>query len=274
MDIILEGLEEDNLPLKLSCGNVARMTIFICRAIFLFLRFLFRPSRFTERIARAITSNPELKASLKRLGHKHKWGWGRIIRIVFLGIAMFWIFFLLLLPLLPFLREMLRNYGYWYFIFAAMVGINLFLASSLINDFANNDLKKELLAMNLPLAFGFLYLATLAFAGHIYPYIPAERGGGDYTAEKAWVLTFDALLSNSIPTNVLSSSKTNLQSKKAVILDETANTIYIAIPTDGTNEIAKWRENIPITADHSNSRPQRIFAIKREAVVEEQSEPW
>lgn len=128
--------------------------------------------------------------------------------------------------------------------------------------------------MNLPLAAGFLYLATLAFAYHIYPNIPAERGGGDHMAEKATVLTFDQQLLSSIPTEVFDLSRTNIQSKKSVILDETVNMIYIAIPTNGTAEIAEWRENVPPTPKHPNSRPRKIFAIKRDAVVSERSEPW
>jgi hypothetical protein len=73
---------------------------------------------------------------------------------------------------------------------------------------------------------------------------------------------------------ILDASHGNLQSRKSVILDETANTIYIAIPTGGITEISKWRENTPITTNHPNSRPQKIFAIRRDAVVTERSESW
>ena len=36
-----------------------------------------------------------------------------------------------------------------------------------------------------------MHLSTLAFAVRVYPFIPVNRGGGDYTTESPSVLTFD-----------------------------------------------------------------------------------
>jgi len=43
------------------------------------------------------------------------------------------------------------------------------------------------------------YFSILSFARHIYPYIPAVKGGGDYTLSHPVQLTFDTRFTNSIP---------------------------------------------------------------------------
>lgn len=110
------------------------------------------------------------------------------------------------------------------------------------------------------------------FAYHIYPYVPAERGGGDYTTQRPTILTFDPQLMDSIP-DLLKNPSGKPESKKAVVLDETESTIFVAIPkatnTAGVvSEIADWRKN---TLD---TRPQQIFAVKRDAVVSERMDSW
>jgi len=171
------------------------------------------------------------------------------------------------------LWEMLANEGYWYYIFASMAGLIIWATDHWNEAFKKEGLKMEFWNIMLPIVFTFFFLSVLSFAYHIYPYIPVERGGGDYTTEKASILTFDPQLANSIPTEVFDQSHHDLQSKKAVILDETANAIIFTIPkstnlTGVMTEIRLWRRNTPDT------RPQRIFVVKREAVVSPRSGPW
>lgn len=218
-----------------------------------------------------------LERLLAKLGHEENWTWGRIGRCVLTFIitplVMVWIFWSV--EFYSQIRDMLAGGGYWYFIFASMAGLVVWFIDRLKEHFHKHrlNLKLEFWTMMLPISLTFSYLAVLSFAYHVYPYIPVERGGGDYTAESASILTFDAQLSNSIPSEVFDSAHTNLQSKKAIILDETANAIFITIPkstnsTDVIKEIGEWRNNTP------DSRPQKIFIIKREAVVSERTESW
>jgi hypothetical protein len=250
---------------------------------FIFAFFSLNLLRSTEEWVESFRKkNPGSAEALKRIGHAADWTWGERLRITACIISC-GLLVLIFDPIHPDevcsrLWEMFFvNNGFWYFIFIAM-GVYLlwWYHTSLKSYFFRHrlDFRLEYWAMALPIPATFFYLAVLTFAHHIYPYIPAERGGGDYTAEQASILTFDVQFSNSIPAEIFDASRTNLQSRKAVVLDETANMIYIALPTNGLTEIAAWRQNLPPTTNHPNSRPQKIFAIKREAVVSERSEPW
>ncbi|HEX8926554.1 MAG TPA: hypothetical protein VF786_12220 [Terriglobales bacterium] len=116
--------------------------------------------------------------------------------------------------------------------------------------------------------FGVAYfIAAICFAYTAYPYIPASRGGGDFTASKSVVLYFKPELKN-IPTTLLPTpisvspqvqtkrgqSSANAQlpkqpapepaplliSKKLIVIDETAKVLLVADPLEAGGPSA-WR---------------------------------
>ncbi len=224
-----------------------------------------------EKIELFRTRIPGLPNWFGKFGHKENWTWGRIFRclLAFLVAPAFmaWIFWSS--EFWSRVGEMFFGGGYWYFVFASIAGLNIWFIDLLKKEFYEHHLKVEFWTLMLPVPFTFLYFAVLSFALHVYPYIPAERGGGDFTKEKAMLLTFGD--TNAIPAGVLNKG---FESRKAVILDETANMIYFAIPANGVAEIREWRQNIPATTNNPDSRPHTIFAVKREVVISERSEPW
>jgi hypothetical protein len=94
-----------------------------------------------------------------------------------------------------------------------------------------------------------LYFSISSFARYIYPYIPAVKGGGDFTLSNPVKLTFD--------TNCLSSIPLLVQSNNMIMLDENSSCVYLA----STNDVGgpeKWRS--------SNKKPT-VYEIHRQAII-------
>jgi hypothetical protein len=97
------------------------------------------------------------------------------------------------------------------------------------------------------------YFAILSFARNIYPYIPAVKGGGDYTMSHPVQLAFDVGASNSIPQYVRNEN----QSNHLILLDANSSCIFLATTNDAGGP-EKWRS--------TTNRPT-VFEIRREAVI-------
>ena len=86
------------------------------------------------------------------------------------------------------------------------------------------------------------YLSIVSFAYHVYPYIPADKGGGDYTEATLVTIHFhgDAV----VPLEMLApgggASTDSKQSKPVIIIEETPTSVYIADPTDAGGPYS-WR---------------------------------
>jgi hypothetical protein len=158
----------------------------------------------------------------------------------------------------PVVGEMVEEGGWLY------LGLLMFLAiNALWTDMNVERFGKIIVVSMLNISFVFAYVAILVFAYRIYPYIPVERGGGDYTGEVPSVLTFDARFASSIPRQVIS---TNFQSKPLIVVHENPNHVFIYLPkaTDKTNlvtELSRWR------LSGVANRPAVIYAIRQEAVI-------
>jgi hypothetical protein len=83
----------------------------------------------------------------------------------------------------------------------------------------------------------FYLLSVLSFSLWVYPFIPSQRGGGDYTESRRAVLYFTQEAAGFLPADIADGKKT----VPLVILEETPQLIFVADPTkDGGPE--RWRE--------------------------------
>jgi hypothetical protein len=99
------------------------------------------------------------------------------------------------------------------------------------------------------------YFSILSFARHIYPYIPAVKGGGDYTLSHPVQLTFDTRFTNSIPPAVTKGLQTNCLS--LILLDANSSFVFLADTNDAGGP-EEWR---------SNPNKPTVYEIRREAII-------
>lgn len=109
----------------------------------------------------------------------------------------------------------------------------------------------------LCLMFPTYYLALMTFSHAVFPFIPAIRGGGDYTVAPIVVVRLRA----AVPKEVLgdyADPEEALKTKPAILLEETAAALFIANPADAGGP-CEWRSQ-------ANRRPQ-ILSVSRDAVA-------
>jgi hypothetical protein len=216
---------------------------------------------------------------------KEKWrkrlkmieGWGARMRWRFVLIACaltIWIFW----TTWPLLFNMIVEAGFLYIGLVLTIGVLVARTDSHAAQAKNRGVLGPGLLYALVITATFAYLSTIVFAYRLYPYIPAERGGGDYSTEAPSILTFDARFSDSLPPQIVDSTQTDLQSKPVIILHETETTLFLTVPhsTDPSAphapdpndqekaiqaELESWRKIGP------ENKPTPVFAISRTCVV-------
>ena len=97
-------------------------------------------------------------------------------------------------------------------------------------------LKAALWSSGVSILVAIFYICILSFAYSVYPYIPAERGGGSYVDSSEVVLTIQGS-TTPLPQNLLESAS---RSKLLVIIEESATSIYVADPHDAGGPV-EWR---------------------------------
>lgn len=140
------------------------------------------------------------------------------------------------------------------------------------------------MTISLCLIATFGYLSVITFAYRVYPYIPVERGGGDFSRQvRLSTLFFDRTSDKALPqlATLLTSGAAEISSIRdevtVVVLDETASTLYVTVPkciaqphaspqnmylaTALSDEFKRWRQIGP------DKKPGTISAIKREALI-------
>jgi len=100
------------------------------------------------------------------------------------------------------------------------------------------------------------YMSILAFSFGIYPYISAEKGGGDYSDASTVVIGFDAQFKDSVPSTLLEKVGGSLNSKSLILIQETGTSYFVADPADAGGPLS-WRRN---------TKPN-VFELHRDAVV-------
>ncbi len=178
------------------------------------------------------------------------WPERNALRYSILIIMSLWMIFVFR-DLWPLLFNM-AYYGAWiYVLLMGVAGIFIYLATT-------TQAKGGMMAINLCAPFTFLYLATLVFAYRVYPYIPIQRGGGDYSSD-----------------NITCTLCVNYEGKAALspffrvdaddefyvtVLDENSTTLFVTYGTT-PEERSVWK------APGNATKPSPIIALKRDTVI-------
>ena len=121
-----------------------------------------------------------------------------------------------------------RDGGYFYLLFVGLAFVMLFFLQWFLPKFAKYKRVGALFAMNLSISLSFLYLSTLAYAYHMYPYLPTNRGGGDYSADpRVCILTFGSESIGSIPADLVEAD--SLQSLPLTVLEDTSDAMFVTL---------------------------------------------
>jgi len=135
-------------------------------------------------------------------------------------------------------------HGGIYFVFlVTLIGFFIIRNSYRLAQLGKANDKSHQVATSLSMAAIVLplgYISILAFAHFIYPYIPYNKGGGDYTECPSVSLTFNAMTATnnlfSIPFEL---SSTNV-SNRLIMLDENGSFVFLAVRTNAGGPVS-WR---------------------------------
>jgi hypothetical protein len=197
------------------------------------------------------------------------WYWARV---VLLGVCV-WIVKFIAVEMAPLLEEIWQTGGYLYVGLLFLAGVMLMQAYTRIREYSALGLDRALLIMMICMTMALVYLATLSFAYRIYPYIPEDRAGGDYTTAPSTVLSFDALQSNNVPAFLIDTNRHDAcLSKPLIVLHENSTEFWVAVPFVAmitnrtpamvvTNGPWQWR------GLQRSNKPKLLFTVKRDAVV-------
>lgn len=187
-----------------------------------------------------------------------------------------WIIFVIVLVLAMYifwslrgtLAEMLKEGAYIYVGLIAMIAVILWRVDKRFDEYAKQGLGVTIIAITSAICLAFSYFAILIFAARIYPYIPAGRGGGDYTTEIKSVLVFDSKFKDVFPAELIDESAQRLQSKPLFILRDTIDNVIVAVPIK-ENKDMNIKENGPFQWRKlgKDNKPQALFGIKREEIL-------
>jgi hypothetical protein len=100
------------------------------------------------------------------------------------------------------------------------------------------------------------YLAVLSFAYAVFPFVPAERGGGDYRNVGHVAVTLRHSEDNPFPADVRDLIKTD--QSPLILLDENSDLLFFAFATEAGGP-AEWQKT-------SGEKP-RVFELRRDGVA-------
>jgi hypothetical protein len=100
------------------------------------------------------------------------------------------------------------------------------------------------------------YMSVLAFSFGIYPYISAEKGGGDYSDASNVIVEFSPQIRDSLPASLLDNASSGARSKSLILIQETGTSYFVADPGDAGGPLS-WRRY---------TRPN-VFEIRRDIVI-------
>lgn len=101
-------------------------------------------------------------------------------------------------------------------------------------EIRNKGMRIAVWAVTSCLVGALYYFSVLIFAVRVYPYVPAVRGGGDYTESPRVLLRFKADSAGSLPVGTLGASAGNgLTSRDLMILEVTSTSVFVADPAEG-----------------------------------------
>jgi hypothetical protein len=142
------------------------------------------------------------------------------------------------------LKEMVWGGGYRFLLLMALIAYVVWRCIRRVSRYRTDTGRRTVvIALTASLVGALSFISTLSFAYWVYPYIPAERGGGDYTDAREVVIMFGDKASVRLPPGMARSSCNC--SKPLLILDATASSVFVADPKDGGGPMAWRREGRP-----------------------------
>jgi hypothetical protein len=105
-------------------------------------------------------------------------------------------------------------------------------------------LKIELYSAGIIVAGGIYFLSIIAFSYRVYPYVPHERGGGDFTNSPLvtlYVSTQSGALPDRLKDNA-ASTKSEIKSIPVIVIDQSTTSLYVADYADEGGPF-EWRKS-------------------------------
>jgi hypothetical protein len=120
------------------------------------------------------------------------------------------------------------------------------------------DKNVAIVGLAVGIAAALFYLSVLTFALLVFPYIPAAKGGGDFSEAPIIIVRAYPRYKESIPPELFDSAPNDLMRLRSMIMfEERTSSIFIADPNEAGGP-SEWR--------HLGSQKPQIFEIRREAI--------
>ncbi len=114
------------------------------------------------------------------------------------------------------------------------------------------------------------YLSAVSFAYRVYPFIPADKGGGDYTEATSVTVRLHEgaavpswILEPPRPSRTAFSPRDTALSKPLIIIEETADCVYLADPNDAGGPFGWRRGFIPTIIQVNRSDIASVVYLSR-----------
>jgi hypothetical protein len=147
--------------------------------------------------------------------------------------------------------------GYLCYGFLGLIGYLLHRMRKWSVEVPDPVMRYGLLTVGVATCGALYYMSVLSFAYRVYPFIPVVKGGGDYTDERAIILTFDERQANSVPEALVQRAapatdqlapanpmKLVLTSQPVILIEETPTALFVASPK-GSVDPVQWRNPAP-----------------------------
>jgi hypothetical protein len=188
------------------------------------------------------------------------------------SLSFFWIgrYFILFV-----LDIVFRKNGYLYIVFV-ISAISVFPRNRTWTKKLPPDVSRHAWIMAICLSILLMYLAALAYAAWVYPYVPATRGGGDFTvmADVRISLRDEKVLN--LPASLGTTSQTDyFRTARFKVIDSTPDTLFLADVNSGNGPPA-WREwpvdtrrlaNVPFIIEIPTSEVSSVVYCRDSACI-------
>lgn len=224
----------------------ARPGLFAQNQVWLFLFFFL--------IIFGLTGIRELERHVDFKTKEAKRKFGHITRMICLGLS--WIMaFIIFWETIPVVWTMLFEGGYLCYGFIGLLGYIIHRLARRFSEIKDGGYRNSASIIAIAVGGAIYYLAVLAFASRVYPFIPVIKGGGDYTTEKKAVISFAPQYSNSIPSQIINTSQPPLKSLPVTIIEESPTALILT-----TNDPSLWHKP-------GQTNKPNIVTIKKDAVI-------
>lgn len=129
--------------------------------------------------------------------------------------------------------------GYYFIIIMLFIGILAYRILT-IKDRNYGDIATKHISVLLICTLASSYFfAAYSFGLRIYPYIPAYKGGGDYSNTSSVIIHFKDIKADHLPSEIRPKEK--IGSNKLIVIEESTNSIFLVNPNDAGGPI-EWRK--------------------------------